>query len=190
MEKWLAAIWIAANGPSGISSYRAARELGVTQKTAWRMADRIRRAMRNGRMGEILANHPVAIKTPEDGAKQAELRPSRNGEPADSLERFEYLARALFEVRKDDLEARGPHKPEGNRGRSRRAGFTQTVRRFAMQQAQKKTLCCSFCGKSEDDVKYLLAGGSSNVYICGGCVDVCVDIINKTKSKDSAADGA
>jgi len=187
LEKWLAAIWIAAKGPSGISSYQVARELRITQKTAWRMMDRIRRAMRSGGLEGILANHPVAIKTPEDDAEGAAVRSTRNGAPADSLERFEYLARALFGVRKDDFEERCPQQPGRNRGRSRKTGFTPTVRRFAMHQAQKKTLCCSFCGKSEDDVKYLLAAGNGNVYICGGCVDICVDIINKTKSKDSAA---
>jgi hypothetical protein len=36
-------------------------------------------------------------------------------------------------------------------------------------------LRCSFCGKSQDDVRKLIAGPT--VYICDECVDVCVDII-------------
>jgi len=39
---------------------------------------------------------------------------------------------------------------------------------------------CSFCGRDKEQVTYLIAGPS--VYICGVCVDICVDIINKAKS--------
>jgi ATP-dependent Clp protease ATP-binding subunit ClpX len=38
-----------------------------------------------------------------------------------------------------------------------------------------KTLYCSFCGKSQHEVKKLIAGPS--VYICDECVDLCRDII-------------
>ncbi len=38
-----------------------------------------------------------------------------------------------------------------------------------------KLLYCSFCGKSQDEVKKLIAGPS--VYVCNECVDLCNDII-------------
>ena len=38
-------------------------------------------------------------------------------------------------------------------------------------------LSCSFCGKTQDDVKKLIAGPS--VYICNECVDLCNDIIEE-----------
>lgn len=34
---------------------------------------------------------------------------------------------------------------------------------------------CSFCGKTSNEVKFLIAGPA--VYICDECVDLCVDII-------------
>src|SRR5580698_11178099 len=37
LDKWLAAVWMIANCKNGISSYEIARDLGVTQKTAWFM---------------------------------------------------------------------------------------------------------------------------------------------------------
>ena len=37
---------------------------------------------------------------------------------------------------------------------------------------------CSFCGKTQDQVKKLIAG-SNNVYICDECVDICADIIEE-----------
>jgi ClpX C4-type zinc finger len=36
-------------------------------------------------------------------------------------------------------------------------------------------LRCSFCGKSQDEVKHLIAG--PGVYICGDCVDISLSII-------------
>jgi transposase-like protein len=45
LDKWLPALWLLANAKSGVSSYEMARSLGVTQKTAWFMLDRIRLAM-------------------------------------------------------------------------------------------------------------------------------------------------
>ena len=44
------------------------------------------------------------------------------------------------------------------------------------------TLYCSFCGKSQHEVRKLIAGPS--VFICDECVDLCTDII-KEESKSS-----
>ncbi len=43
------------------------------------------------------------------------------------------------------------------------------------QEKTSMPLCCSFCAKSRDEVKKLIAGPS--VYICDECVDLCNDII-------------
>ncbi|NCP62085.1 MAG: ATP-dependent Clp protease ATP-binding subunit ClpX [Alphaproteobacteria bacterium] len=41
----------------------------------------------------------------------------------------------------------------------------------------KEVLHCSFCGKSQHEVKKLIAG--PNVFICDECVDLCIDIIRE-----------
>jgi transposase-like protein len=48
LEKWLMAVWLVVNCKNGISSYELHRDLGVTQKTAWFMLHRIRRALQQG----------------------------------------------------------------------------------------------------------------------------------------------
>jgi transposase-like protein len=48
LDKWLPAVWLAANSKNGISSHELARALGVTQKSAWFMLHRIRLAMQTG----------------------------------------------------------------------------------------------------------------------------------------------
>lgn len=43
----------------------------------------------------------------------------------------------------------------------------------------KKMIRCSFCNKSEKQVRKLIAGTSgSDVFICDECIDICTDIIN------------
>jgi len=49
-----------------------------------------------------------------------------------------------------------------------------------------KLLYCSFCGKSQHEVKKLIAGPS--VFICDECVDLCNDIIRE-EIHESAVDG-
>lgn len=49
LDKWLCAFWLIANAKNGISSYELHRALGVTQKTAWFMLQRIRLAMQSGK---------------------------------------------------------------------------------------------------------------------------------------------
>jgi len=46
-------------------------------------------------------------------------------------------------------------------------------------------LFCSFCGKSQDEVKKLIAGPS--VYICDECIELCNDIIAEEYEKEDAA---
>ena len=39
-------------------------------------------------------------------------------------------------------------------------------------------ICCSFCGKTQNQVRKLLSG-PGNVYICDECVDLCADILDE-----------
>ncbi len=62
LTKWLPAVWLAVNCKNGISSYEIARDLGVTQKTAWFMLHRIRLAMQDGSI-EKMSGHVEADET-------------------------------------------------------------------------------------------------------------------------------
>jgi len=48
-DKWLAALWLLVNCKNGISSCEIARRIGITQKSAWFMAHRLRFALHHGR---------------------------------------------------------------------------------------------------------------------------------------------
>lgn len=47
-------------------------------------------------------------------------------------------------------------------------------------------LTCSFCGKSQDEVKKLIAGPT--VYICDECIELCNDIIDEESRLDQTSD--
>ena len=46
-----------------------------------------------------------------------------------------------------------------------------------MSDTEDKVLHCSFCGKSQNEVKKLIAG--RGVYICDECIDVCINIVSQ-----------
>ena len=45
------------------------------------------------------------------------------------------------------------------------------------EDGDKGTLFCSFCGKSQHEVRKLIAGPT--VFICDECVELCMDIIRE-----------
>jgi len=62
LDKWLAAVWLVVNCKNGISSYEMARDLGVTQKSAWFMNHRIRLALHAGSFDKM-SGHVEADET-------------------------------------------------------------------------------------------------------------------------------
>jgi transposase-like protein len=54
LEKWLPAVWLVVTCKNGISSYETARDLGVSQKSAWHMNHRIRFALHRGSFSKLL----------------------------------------------------------------------------------------------------------------------------------------
>jgi ATP-dependent Clp protease ATP-binding subunit ClpX len=53
------------------------------------------------------------------------------------------------------------------------------------KSSSEKLLYCSFCGKSQHEVKKLIAGPS--VFICDECIDLCNDIIRDESSAEPGA---
>src|SRR5829696_133466 len=49
----------------------------------------------------------------------------------------------------------------------------------------EELLCCSFCGKSQNDVKKLIAG--PGVYVCNECIDICNEIINDDEQTETSS---
>jgi transposase-like protein len=45
LDKWLPTVWLLMNSKNGVSSYELGRTLGVTQRSAWFMLHRVRKAM-------------------------------------------------------------------------------------------------------------------------------------------------
>jgi transposase-like protein len=53
MDKWMLAVWLIVTCKNGISSYEIASHLGITQKSAWHLMHRVRKAMQSGSFNKL-----------------------------------------------------------------------------------------------------------------------------------------
>jgi transposase-like protein len=65
MDKWMAAFWMLTNCKNGISSMEVHRALGITQKSAWFMLQRIRLALQDEFYGKKLGSGSGEIEVDE-----------------------------------------------------------------------------------------------------------------------------
>ena len=63
LDKWLVTMWLVTNCKNGVSSYEIARDVRVTQKSAWFMLHRIRLAMQDENFGSKLRGEVEADET-------------------------------------------------------------------------------------------------------------------------------
>src|SRR5208282_5566365 len=79
LDKWLTATWMLTNCKNGVSSYEIARDVKVTQKSAWFMLQRIRLAMQDDFFGSKL-NGEVEVDETFIGGKARNMHKSRKAE--------------------------------------------------------------------------------------------------------------
>jgi hypothetical protein len=60
---------------------------------------------------------------------------------------------------------------------------TEPAERYSFEREATQALTCSFCGKSQNEVRKLIAGPAT--YICDECVTLCSDIIAEEKRRDA-----
>jgi len=77
LDKWMVAMWMLANCRNGVSSYEIARTIGITQKSAWHMLHRIRKAMTDTSDTKLGGNGPVEIDETFVGGKVKNMHKSR-----------------------------------------------------------------------------------------------------------------
>src|SRR5437588_2178065 len=65
LDKWLAATWMLTNCKNGVSSYEIARDVKVSQKSAWFMLQRIRLALQDGFFGSKLGANGGEVEVDE-----------------------------------------------------------------------------------------------------------------------------
>lgn len=63
LDKWMVATWMVTNCKNGVSSYEIARDVKVTQKSAWFMLHRIRLAMQDDFFGSKLGGEVEVDET-------------------------------------------------------------------------------------------------------------------------------
>jgi transposase-like protein len=78
LDKWLTALWMLVNCRNGVSSYEVARDLGITQKSAWFVLHRLRFAMQTGSITKLGGNGaPVEVDETFIGGKARFMHKSK-----------------------------------------------------------------------------------------------------------------
>jgi transposase-like protein len=79
LDKWLMAMWLVTNCKNGVSSYEIARDVKVTQKSAWFMLHRIRLAMQDEFFGSKMGGNGGEVEVDETfvGGRLANMHKSK-----------------------------------------------------------------------------------------------------------------
>jgi transposase-like protein len=95
LEKWLTATWLVTNCKNGISSYEIARDVKVTQKSAWFMLHRIRLAMQDETLGAKFGKGGGEVEVDETfvGGKMRNMHKNRKV--------------AMFQKRSETVDSQG-----------------------------------------------------------------------------------
>lgn len=81
LSKWLAGIYMMCASKKGVSAHQLHRELGITYKSAWFMCHRIREAMEDGPLAEMLSGIVEVDETYVGGKPRKENKPRDQKEP-------------------------------------------------------------------------------------------------------------
>jgi hypothetical protein len=72
LREWMLAVWLITSHERGLTSTQLAKDIGVTQKTAWFMLHRLRYAAQTRSF-----NRPLSGEVEDDGSDQIYAPPSR-----------------------------------------------------------------------------------------------------------------
>jgi transposase-like protein len=118
LEKWLPAMWLLVNCKNGVSSWELHRSLGVTQKTAWFMLQRLRLAMQDNGDGGMLSGE-VEVDETFIGGKARNMHKHKRAEkihgrgPGDKAIVFGMVERG-GKVRASSVDTRKKHELQEN----------------------------------------------------------------------------
>lgn len=78
LSKWFTALWLLVNCKNGVSSYEVARDLEITQKSAWFVLQRLRFILKDVSVGKMgFSGTPVQMDESYHGGKPKNMHKSR-----------------------------------------------------------------------------------------------------------------
>jgi transposase-like protein len=78
LDKWLVALWLLTNCKNGVSSYELGKDLGISQKSAWFVLQRLRLALQDGSIMKLRPDGgPVEVDETFIGGKARNMHKSK-----------------------------------------------------------------------------------------------------------------
>jgi transposase-like protein len=77
LDKWMTALWLLVNCKNGVSSYEIARDVKISQKSAWFVLQRLRHILKDTDMIPMGDNGPVEADESFHGGKPKNMHKSR-----------------------------------------------------------------------------------------------------------------
>lgn len=161
LRKWFAAIWMITNHPKGIASVTLAKDLKVTQKTAWFMMHRLRHAARTPSFNAPLKGTVESDTTFVGGKEKNKHAKDRKGGAQGGAGKAVVLG-----IIERDGELRAEHVPDHK---------AKTLQGKVRENVEKGSAVCtdedlSFVGLSKD-YTHLAVNHSAGEYVrLGGFV--------------------
>ena len=120
LAKWLCSLWLIVNAKNGISSCEIARTLGITQKSAWFLAHRLRLALHEGTF-EKTSGNVESDETLIGGQARNEHKGKRKAKRT-VLEGRRWHHRQEADLGESDWHRRSGGRPSGDLGRGEESG--------------------------------------------------------------------
>jgi hypothetical protein len=79
LDKWFTALWMLVNCKNGISSYEIGRDLGISQKSSWHLAHRLRYALHQGSFDKQLGGE-IEVDETFIGGKARNMHKAKRAE--------------------------------------------------------------------------------------------------------------
>jgi transposase-like protein len=140
LDKWMMVIWMLTNCKNGVSSYEIARSIGITQKSAWFMLHRVRKAMETNAYDGPLGGGGATVEVDESFV---------GGDPKNwHKAKREKLRRESRPVRVQEYQNRFTHKTSvigmlDRESRQIRAKVVPNVKRDTLQKEMERQGFCS-----------------------------------------------
>ena len=128
LQKWLPTLWLLVNSKNGVSSHEISRSLGVTQKTAWFMLQRLRLVLGHAPDSKMGGNGPIEVDETFVGGDPKRMHADRRMKLQQAIKTREYKVPVMGMLDRESRQIRARVVPNVKR---------ETLQNAILEQIEK-----------------------------------------------------